>query len=525
MAVAREFADEGVSFVAASPGAALLDAVEGLRRAIGVARDEAKQTDLGQYFTPAPIARFMARLFPPRAGADHLHVLDPGAGIGVLSAAWVEAVCGWPVPPSSITVTAYEVDDALIPHLHRVMSLCAAACAQVGVAFSADVRARDFISDAVQSLAGGLFASRLEQYDAVIMNPPYFKIHSDSPERWSLRRAGIETSNIYTGFLALTLQLLADGVDLVAITPRSYCNGRYFRPFRSALLSAAALKRFHLFARRDKAFADDAVLQETVIAHVTVGAPQPETVTISESVGLDLEHMSRHEVPFTRVVYPDDPERILHLAANSAAHVADRMDAYHTPLSALGLSVSTGRVVDFRARPWLRAEPGAGTVPLIYPEHCVAGGISWPKGRSKKAQAIIDGAQTADLLVPTGVYVLVKRFSAKEERRRVVAVVYDPERHGLPGARVGFENHLNYYHCGGKPLPRPLARGLAAFLNSTLVDEHFRSWSGSTQVNATDLRKLRYPSAETLCAWGARLGEGMPGQGELDRLVDGEGPG
>jgi hypothetical protein len=65
------------------------------------------------------------------------------------------------------------------------------------------------------------------------------------------------------------------GTDLVAITPRSYCNGRHFRPFRSALLSAAALKRFHLFARRDKAFAHDAVLQETVIAHVTVAAPSP----------------------------------------------------------------------------------------------------------------------------------------------------------------------------------------------------------------------------------------------------------
>src|SRR5690606_21619466 len=101
-------------------------------------------------------------------------------------------------------------------------------------------------------------------------------------------------------------------------------------------------------------------------------------------------------------------------------------------------------------------------------------------------------AATEKWLYPTGYYCIVRRFSAKEERRRVVASVVCPD--SFSGAPVlGFENHLNVFHekkCG---LPKELAFGLAVFLNTTAVDETLRRFSGHTQVNATDLRSIRYP--------------------------------
>jgi adenine-specific DNA-methyltransferase len=114
-------------------------------------------------------------------------------------------------------------------------------------------------------------------------------------------------------------------------------------------------------------------------------------------------------------------------------------------------------------------------------------------------------------------YVLVKRFSSKEQHRRITAAVYDPRRVAPTG--VAFENHLNYYHCNGVGLPAPLSKGLAAYLNSTIVDLHFRQWSGHTQVNASDLRTLRYPSREALENLSECIGETMPPQDELDALV------
>jgi adenine-specific DNA-methyltransferase len=87
---------------------------------------------------------------------------------------------------------------------------------------------------------------------------------------------------------------------------------------------------------------------------------------------------------------------------------------------------------------------------------------------------------------------------------------------------VGFENHLNYFHRNGRGLDYDLARGLAAFLNSTLVDEYFRQFNGHTQVNATDLRSLRYPTQTQLRALGQRVGERLLNQQQLDDLISWE---
>jgi adenine-specific DNA-methyltransferase len=43
-----------------------------------------------------------------------------------------------------------------------------------------------------------------------------------------------------------------------------------------------------------------------------------------------------------------------------------------------------------------------------------------------------------------------------------------------------------------------LAKGLCRFLNSEAVDTYFRTFSGHTQVNATDLRNLHYPTRKQL---------------------------
>ena len=198
----------------------------------------------------------------------------------------------------------------------------------------------------------------------------------------------------------------------------------------------------------------------------------------------------------------------------------ERMSRFTTTLNKLGIDISTGRVVDFRFREYLRRNPEQETVPLIYPCHFKDGFIQWPQPDGKKSNAIVYTGKTISLLVNKGYYVLTKRFSAKEERKRVVSVVYDPER--VNSDFVGFENHLNYFHCSGKGMSPDLAKGLSVFLNSTLFDRYFRLFSGHTQVNATDLRKAAYPSMKELL----RIGKNVVGfkldQKMTDRLLEQE---
>jgi BsuBI/PstI restriction endonuclease domain len=58
-----------------------------------------------------------------------------------------------------------------------------------------------------------------------------------------------------------------------------------------------------------------------------------------------------------------------------------------------------------------------------------------------------------------------------------------------------------------------------AFLNSTVVDQYFRRFSGHTQVNATDLRTLAYPNRDTLQAMGREINTLNLSQEEIDQLV------
>lgn len=498
-------------------GAPLTEQVDAVRRAANVALDEQRRAEMGQFMTPAPVARLMAAMFEDLSG--ELHLLDAGAGVGSLAAAFVEDACHRIRAPESITINSYEPEPTLAKQLTHTTALCREFCDQAGITSAANIYQEDFIQQATYMLTRDLFSDRLQpRFNRAILNPPYSKIHSASKERRFLRDVGIETSNLYTAFVALTVKLLEDGGELVAITPRSFCNGPYFKPFRKLLLGTMSLKHIHIFHARNKAFKEDAVLQENIIFHAIKGRPA-ERVTISSSTCADDPRIVQRSTQPREVVNPDDPDLVIHIATTQdEGATALRARSLPCSLSDLGIDVSTGRVVDFRAKLHIHAEPAKSTAPLIYPGHFEDGFVAWPKLHGRKPNALDDNTDTADLLVPSGTYVLVKRFTAKEERRRVVAAVYDPQR--IKSKRVGFENHLNYYHINGNGMARSVGRGLALFLNSSLVDQYFRQFSGHTQVNATDLRSLRYPTLAQLKWLGNRYRNKMLEQKRIDSVLD-----
>jgi hypothetical protein len=254
-----------------------------------------------------------------------------------------------------------------------------------------------------------------------------------------------------------------------------------------------------LFATRDRAFKDDDVLQENIIILLERAAPQG-SITISTSTDDSFTDIESHIHPFNRIVFPNDPEHFIHIPTSPECSHTELLSAIQYSLNDLGLEVSTGPVVDFRLKPHLRQMPTPGTVPLLYPGHFSEQSIDWPKLNIKKPNAILRNQETEKWLYPNGCYVVVRRFSSKEEKRRVVASVVNPDIFTTP--MLGFENHLNIFHSGKRGISKNLARGLSVFLNSTLVDAQFRRFSGHTQVNSTDLRLLKYPSHDALIHLG-----------------------
>ncbi len=379
-----------------------------------------RQEELGQFLTATPVADFMASMFGalPRT----VRLLDAGAGAGSLTAAFVSRCCEKREGVRAIESTLYELDGEILDALAETMRECQQLCAGAGIRFTFTILSADFIQEMSVRLAGDLFGTLPPAFDAAIVNPPYRKISTDSAERRALRSVGVETSNLYTGFIALIQRLLVPGGQLVGITPRSFCNGPYFRPFREDFLSHLELRRLHVFESRQAAFRDDSVLQENIIFHAVKGRNQPHELTISSSSGEHGDDITETIFPFAEIVHRHDAEKFIHIPS-TASHATAKatMDGLSSSLASLGVTVSTGRVVDFRLKDALRKEPERGTVPLLYPCHFNGGTIHWPKLEARKPNAILDNAETRTWLVPSGVYLLTKRFTSKEERRRLTA--------------------------------------------------------------------------------------------------------
>ena len=289
----------------------LLDTMDHVHKSLSSSTHRHERSSIGQFLTPVTVARFMASLFGRER--ENVRVLDAGAGAGVLFAALVEALVSGGNRPLSIEVVAYENDRQILPELKETMGWCEKVCKEAGINFQGDIRAEDFVVAAIKQTEEGLFAIEGERFTHAILNPPYKKINGQSLTRKLLDSAGIEISNLYAAFVWLAARMLEPLGELVAITPRSFCNGPYFRRFRFALLDMISFRRIHVFESRKKAFGNDDVLQENVIYHGVRGERKSKRVTISASEGLDFEKATIRSVPFERVVLPGDPDAFVHL--------------------------------------------------------------------------------------------------------------------------------------------------------------------------------------------------------------------
>ncbi len=469
----------------------MLATIDVIRKEATQQLDQGKRSALGQFMTPGIIAKFMASLLQ-KNDKKAMHLLDAGAGVGSLTGAVLDRKLeGWG-KAKNIQVTAYDLDASLLHYLKQNLAEYTTLLSKKNLVLNSIVLNADFIEDAVLRIKNGE-----RPFTHAILNPPYKKIHSTSTHRQTLRSIGFETVNLYPAFVALSLHLLADKGELVAIIPRSFCNGNYYRAFRNFITAAAAIKRIHLFDARNKAFSEDAVLQENIIIHLVKGERQGKVI-VSRSTDQSLEDLTEQSYPYKQIVKPGDSEAFIHIPGKGQNHI-EQSEAFEYSLSDLGLTVSTGPVVDFRSKEHIFRDPGEGMIPLLYPMHFNGKEIDWPKA-GKKPNAIMLNAETKKMLFPSGYYTVVRRFSSKEEKQRIVARVINPEK--IDAEFIGIENHLNVIHSGKKGIQADLAYGIAAYLNSSFVDTHFRSFNGHTQVNATDLKQMRYPSLDALVTLG-----------------------
>jgi len=309
---------------------------------------------------------------------------------------------------------------------------------------------------------------------------------------------------------------------MVTITPRSFATGPYFKQFRKHFFSSVVPTTIHLFGSRKDAFQKDDVLQENVIVSAQRARfEELTTVEVSASSGLsDLDQRQRRRVPVSQIVDIRSRNFEVHVPAlGSDDEIVRYVRRWPHSLHSLGLEVSTGPVVAFRAEEFIVENPKSvrSAAPLLWLQNVQAMQVTWPSPRCRKPQFIKDCPESRKLLVANQTYVLLRRFTAKEERRRLtVAPLLQCQ---LKGRRIGLENHLNYIYCPAGVLSDRAAIGLAALLGSSLLDRYLRVSNGHTQVNAEDLRAMPLPELSLIEAIGLLVEEQGLALADADHIV------
>lgn len=455
---------------------------------------KSKRKKIGQFFTSKNTATFMANMFKDDITND-LHVLDPGAGTGILSAALIEKLQDFDL--NSINLVMYENDENILPILE---SNCKYLIESSKIPLTIDLVKKNFILD--NEFENSLFDSNIK-FDLIISNPPYKKIPKKAPESQKMLNVVYGSPNLYFLFMAMSLHLLKENGEMVFIIPRSWTSGNYFKKFRKYLLKNGEINNIHLFINRNNLFKQDPILQETIIIKVSKTQNNPEFINISSSDDFKFDNLENFNFPYELSVSKDDNSYIFLPTNQSEVDILTLLNKFKYNLTDLGIKLKTGLTVGFRNKKLLSDYQCPQSVPIIYPCHFNEGFIDFPVDTDKKQFILKD---KSSLLQDNKDFLFLKRFTSKEEKRRLQPAIYlhDSFREF---DYISTDNKINFIDTIDKNDYLSLSEiyGLFTLFNSTLYDKYYRILDGSTQVNANEINSMPVPDRNSLKQLGDKI--------------------
>lgn len=458
---------------------------------------KSRKKGIGQFFTPPPVADFMAQL--ANIQKDTISILDPGAGIGILSASLIDNLKS-KGKVKKINLVCYETDERVLPYL-RLFLREVKKDLHNEVHLEYKIIKNDFVkSNADRFISNPDKVSDKELFDVIISNPPYFKLNKQNLPKNKFRDIISGQPNIYSLFMAVSVRLLNSNGEMIFITPRSFCSGLYYNKFRKWLVGKVNIEAIHLFHSRKEIFAVENVLQENIITKFI--KKRVDKISISKSLNGDFSKIKKIYVSESDVIYKTNGHLFFRIPSNEEELKTVReLDKLPNNFYKLGIKISTGRVVAFRNRKYLQNTLTKDSFPLFWMHNIRNGRIVWPIPNKNKPLAIKNTVESNWLLLEAGNYVVMKRFTAKEQKKRFVTACIlkeDFEKYGY----FALDNMINYIYGKDKPLSKNQARGIAKYMDLPIVDLYFRVLNGHTQVNANEVYALPFPSLEQLELFG-----------------------
>ncbi|WP_294243710.1 Eco57I restriction-modification methylase domain-containing protein [uncultured Chryseobacterium sp.] len=452
----------------------------------------------GQYFTPLNLANFIADF--NQVKKKKVKLLDPGCGIGILSTILIQKLV-LEQNVNDIDLIAFENDPDIFTLTEANYEYLTKWLSKKNISFSYQLLKNDFILYNSSVLEGQKISS--PEFDIIISNPPYFKLSKDDIRKEVAKSVIYGQSNIYIIFMAISARLLKSNGQLIFIIPRSFCSGSYFRLFREEFLKYVNLNAIHIFDSRDKAFKKDNVLQENIILSASRNEKLSDYhVLLSSSIDLsDISKAFSKSYLISTLIDFNSEQKIIHIPlTNNDNEIIKLFKSWNGSLKKYGFEVSTGPIVDFRSTDLIKFVEDNSTIPLIWLHNVYQMQILWPNYKIKgkpKGQYLIDNELTQKRLFNKGNLILIRRFSSKDDLKRIVAAPITKDFFNNFG-KIGIENHLNYVYSKTNTLSIFQTYGIAAILNSKILDLYFRTFNGNINVSATELKNLPLPALKII---------------------------
>ena len=454
--------------------------------------------DSGQFFTPIPIARLMASFCTCKE--KEIKILDPGCGTAVLTCSLVESIIKENANIEFISLVAYETDPDLIYYSQKTLAYLKEWLKEKNIGFQYVLHIHDFVLDNSKALRNKNEEDNF--FDVIISNPPYFKLAKTDPKTIAAKELISGQPNIYSIFMGIASKLLNDNGELIFITPRSFASGNYFKSFREVFFNTVQIERIHLFNSRKDTFSRDKVLQETIIIKaINEKIDNLKQVVVSSSLGInDIDNLSAKYFISSELIDLKSKEKILHLPTNDVEEkILSLVSSWENTLIDYDIRISTGPVVSFRALDFIQNNYENGTVflaPLFWLHNVNKMYLEWPVTYKDKGQFIKIEKNSRSLLIPNKNYILLRRFSTKDDKSRLIAAPYFCNY--TKTNYIGVENKVNYIYRKNGHLERNEIAGLCALLNSDLFNTYFQIFNGNVNVSATELREMKFPSLEVI---------------------------
>ncbi len=297
-----------------------------------------------------------------------------------------------------------------------------------------------------------LEVTKIEEFDFVIGNPPYFELKLDQSQKKKFSTVISGRANIYALFIKVGLDLLKPGGTLAFVVPPSMNAGAYFKKLRQYIMNTGHISYLRVFQKSDH-FVDAQTSVQVIVIKKT---KEQSKFVFQKSLGKGSESLT---------IFTANKDKVMSIYEQRVT------------LNQLGYEAVTGNVVWNQRQEALTDEATADSVPLYYARN-IKSGLLKLEADVKKKQYI------SSAFAQTGPAILVNRIIGGVGKGSINAAMVPP------GEKFAAENHLNVI----RPIPHleqkiPL-ENLYLQIKALSTIEAARLITGNTQLSASEWNHL-----------------------------------